>query len=1535
MKETPQITRKLISLIVVAVVLATGLAIFSFGLIAFADHGPPGSHLVEVGPINPEHGFPIWYKDATGLALELCLDFTDPLCNFLPGDIPDPNSPLSFPDNFPGEAFWWTGDAIMDTDANGGSAALVLALEAAFLNEDPVDGDQISFGRVRIRIDTTVPGTYTVTHPYGTDVFNDVGTGPRAINLTEDIGIGAPGDFTGALDSRIGPFLTWDPITDAPPGFVGNPLFEHAVTGSPFGTNFFRVEGPVGSFTGSSFLCADPTLGADPIDTTDCIETDQFFIMGKIRTIAGVGAIRARYKNSTGPGPEGLDVWAFSEAGESLRVSGPNLVPTDMEGDGAGLYYARLEFDGSGPPPATITVTNIGDDPPSIVVVPVEDLITITEARYDTDTDELSVKATSSDEDSVPTLSVYDQDGNLLGSMVAGSTFTLTTVIPPVDVTVVSSHGGSAREPVIISGTPFGTANLPPDVTILAPPDGSSFGELDLIGFVGSATDSDDGPLSANLVWSSSIDGQIGTGSVFTTSLSVGVHTITAVVTDTGGLAGSDSIVISVLSANNTPPVANDDTAETSGIIPITFDILGNDTDSDGVIDPTTVEVGTALNGTVSVNPVTGEITYTPNTNTGASPVTVGPINPDNGFPVWHQGSGGFVGTGTDVFTYTVRDNQGAVSNVATVTVNRNPLTLQLCLDDVLLCGLLLAPPFDFPTYFPDEAFWWSAEALMPTNNGNDATLVLALGAAFVDDGPPAPGAQETFGRTRILADGLVPGATYTVTHPYGVNVLVADGAGSINFTVDEGGLPGDFAAAIGTLAGPFLVWDNTPPAPPAGYIGDPNIPHTITGSPFGFNFFRIEGPDVGGPGVNVVETDQFLVMGQIATLVAVNDALVTSEDTAVTADLIANDIPAPGLTIDGTSLSIVTPPVNGVLVNNGDGTVTYTPNPDFAGTDSFQYTVANNNGAVSNIATADITVTAVNDPPVANDDSTSTVEDTAVAINVLSNDTDIDGIIDPTTVVVVSGPANGTTAVDPSTGVITYTPSLGFNGVDTFTYTVNDDGGATSNQATVTITVSARPVAVDDTATTPENTPVGIPVTTNDFDPDGLIDPGTVAIVTGPASGSVVVNATGVVTYTPDISFVGVDTFTYTVNDNDGLVSNSATVTVTVTEANADPIAVDDTAITLENTSVSIPVTANDFDPDGAIDETSVAIASPPANGLTVVSVDGNTGQAIVTYTPNISFVGIDTFTYTVQDLQGAISNQATVTVTVNEANQPPIAVDDLATTNEDVPVVINVLTNDSDPDGSLDITSVAVIGGPSNGATSVNAVTGEVTYTPNLNFNGTDVFTYTVIDDQGALSNPATVTVTINAVNDPPVANDDNVTAVIETPITFNILTNDLDVDSPLDPASIVILAGPVNGSLSVNTTTGDVTYTPNPEFLGTDVFTYIISDDQGASSNIATVIIQVEDVIVVTDALFRTDRQEWRIRGSAPLSPAGDPVFVTIYIGPDLTGPVLATVEANNRGRWGFRDSNGMIPDFTGTISIETSEGDVLLGVLVTIQ
>jgi uncharacterized delta-60 repeat protein/CSLREA domain-containing protein len=558
---------------------------------------------------------------------------------------------------------------------------------------------------------------------------------------------------------------------------------------------------------------------------------------------------------------------------------------------------------------------------------------------------------------------------------------------------------------------------------------------------------------------------------------------------------------------------------------------------------------------------------------------------------------------------------------------------------------------------------------------------------------------------------------------------------------------------------------------------------------------------------------------------VAVDDNTGTDEDTPVVITPLANDTD-----VDGDSLSVdsFTQPANGTVTDNGDDTLTYTPDGDWNGTDSFTYTVTD--GQATDSATVWVVVAPVNDAPVAADDSVSTDEDTPVTVSPLDNDADVDG---PALVIsAVTQGANGS-VVDNGDGTLTYTPDPDWNGVDTFEYTVSD--GSLTDTATVTVIVGGvndAPVAVDDADTISEDGSSTVDVLANDIDVDG--DALTVTSVTQGANGSVVDNGDGTITYTPDPDWNGVDTYTYTVSD--GVLADTATVTVTVTAVNDFPVAADDADSIAEDGSSTVDVLANDSDVDG--DLLFVLSVTQPAHGTVIDNGDGT-----ITYTPDPDWNGVDSYTYLVSD--GALTDSATVTVTVTAVNDAPVAVDDSDSIAEDGVSTIDVLANDTDVDG--DTLTIASLTQGANGSVTDNG-DGTVTYTPAADWNGVDVYTYTVTD--GVLTDVGTVTITVTAVNDAPVAGDDADAIAEDGWSTVDVLANDTDVDN--DPLTVVSVTQGANGSV-VDNGDGTITYTPDPDWNGVDFYTYTVSD--GELTDTATVTVTVTAVndapVAVDDA------------------------------------------------------------------------------------
>jgi hypothetical protein len=312
------------------------------------------------------------------------------------------------------------------------------------------------------------------------------------------------------------------------------------------------------------------------------------------------------------------------------------------------------------------------------------------------------------------------------------------------------------------------------------------------------------------------------------------------------------------------------------------------------------------------------------------------------------------------------------------------------------------------------------------------------------------------------------------------------------------------------------------------------------------------------------------------------------------------------------------------------------------------------------------------------------------------------------------------------------------------------DDGGDTVGGMLrfleLGLAADTPPVANDDAYSTKQDTPLAVVapgVLDNDTDING--DALTASIVTLPSIGAVSLISDGSFTYTPNVGLFGIDSFTYVANDgaNDSL---PATVTITVNEVvtNTPPVAIDDAYSTDEDTTLLVPAPGVlDNDTDGEADPLTASIVALPTNGaltLDTVNADGS-----FSYTPNLGYSGADTFTYVANDGEFD-SNIATVNITVNAVNDPPMANDDIASVQKGNgnSVTIDVAANDTDADGTLDLTSVIVESLPS-GATVTNNLDGTVTLTLTSGNSVVRLFTYTIKDDLGAISNLATVTVAV----------------------------------------------------------------------------------------------------------------------------------------------------------------------------------------------
>jgi hypothetical protein len=631
-------------------------------------------------------------------------------------------------------------------------------------------------------------------------------------------------------------------------------------------------------------------------------------------------------------------------------------------------------------------------------------------------------------------------------------------------------------------------------------------------------------------------------------------------------------------------------------------------------------------------------------------------------------------------------------------------------------------------------------------------------------------------------------------------------------------------------------------------------------------------------------------------TVTPVNDAPValaksvtTQEDTPVVVVLAASDK-------EGQSLSyvIVSGPAKGTLSGTAPN-LTYTPSADFSGADSFTFKV-NDSLADSNIATVSITVTPVNDAPVALAKSVTTQEDTAVAVVLAASDKEGQSL----TYSFVSGPGAGT--LSGTAPNLIYTPFKGFSGPDSFTFKVNDSL-ADSNIATVSITVTPvndAPVALAKSITTDEDTAVAVVLEASDKEGQSL----SYVIVSGPAKGTLSGTAPNL-TYTPSADFSGADSFTFKANDSLA-DSNIATVSITVTPVNDAPVALAKSVTTQEDTPVVVVLAASDKEGQSL----SYVIVSGPAKG----TLSGTAPN--LTYTPSADFSGADSFTFKANDSL-ADSNIATVSITVTPVNHAPVALAKSITTDEDTAVA--VVLEASDKEGQS--LSYVIVSGPAKGALSGTAP--NLTYTPSADFSGADSFTFKA-NDSLADSNIATVSITITPVNDAPVALAKSITTDEDTAVAVVLEASDKEGQS----LSYVIVSGPAKGALSG--TAPNLTYTPSADFSGADSFTFKANDSL-ADSNIATVSITVTPVNHAPVALAKSVTTDENTPVAIMLEASdkdGDPLSYSFVSGPGagtLTGTAPNVIYTPFKGFSGmdsftFRVNDGNVNSAVTAVSIE---------------
>jgi gliding motility-associated-like protein len=1045
----------------------------------------------------------------------------------------------------------------------------------------------------------------------------------------------------------------------------------------------------------------------------------------------------------------------------------------------------------------------------------------------------------------------------------------------------VPAQCDTATVTITVIDNPIGGGNRPP----VAIDDANTTDVVTPVS--GNVLPNDSDPDGDNLVVTGVID-QPSNGTVFLNpdgsytyfpdSSFTGTVTWTYQVCDDGSpVLCTEATVYILINPENQPPLALNDINVTLINTPVNGNVLTNDSDPDGdVITVTTTLVTPPTNGgTVTIDSV-GNYTYEPATGFTGTDVFVYEVCDDGNPSLCDTAivTINIIDPVTGANNPPVANNDNAVTNINT-PVNGDVINNDIDPDgDGLVVtttpidstdngSVVIAPDGTF-TYTPDSGFVGTDEftyqvcdtlgacdtatvfiTVLPNTNGNENDAPIAVDDANVTD----------------------------VNTPVNGNVLPNDSdPNGDNLTVTP--------ATVTTPNGTVTIDGN------GDYTYTPNTGY------FGPDQFTYEVCDDGTPSLCANATVIITILEGNNPPVAIDDINNTLVNTPVNGNMFTNDSDPDGDSF--TVTEIITDPINGsiVTIDSVAGTYTYEPVTDFVGNDQFTYVICDNGTpALCDTAVVYISIfkdsVDVNDPPVANNDIYTAIENTPLTSDVLANDFDVDSDSITINTTPIDSTDNGSLTINPD-GTFTYVPDSGFTGVDNFMYSICDTAGL-CDTALVVITVNPNnadnnpPVAVDDANVTTVNTPVSDNVLPNDSDPDGdniAVTPNSGAT----PNGTFTVDANGGYTYTPNAGYTGPDQFTYTIcDDGTPTACDDATVYITILpdNSNSAPIAVNDINNTLAEVPVSGSVVTNDIEPNGDLLVVDTALVLIPMNGTIVIDSTGD-----YTYTPNAGFTGLDSFIYVVCDNQTpALCDTATAYITVidisDEDNNPPVANNDYYITLVDVAINgVDITNNDFDPDG--DNIVVAPITSPANGTvTFPMGGMGMINYVPNAGFTGLDTFYYRICDvpaDPTIMSLCDTAMVVIEILpndngpkNDPPFAGDDAYVTTVNVPVNGQVLPNDFDPNGDSLIVTTTIVSGPDSGSVVI-APNGLFVYTPNNNFFGTDQFVYEVCDDGApiecvqatvyitvlpeANTMIDTVIVYVP---VSTDSTFCLDASE----------------------------------------------------------------------------
>ena len=599
--------------------------------------------------------------------------------------------------------------------------------------------------------------------------------------------------------------------------------------------------------------------------------------------------------------------------------------------------------------------------------------------------------------------------------------------------------------------------------------------------------------------------------------------------------------------------------------------------------------------------------------------------------------------------------------------------------------------------------------------------------------------------------------------------------------------------------------------------------------------------------------------------------------------------------------------------------------------------------------ALIDIDVQSVNDVPIAMPDGATTPEETAVTIDALTNDTDIEDDHPQITDVTVDSPGGAGTATLTPDNNVSFRPTAGFVGTVQLSYEIADSDFAAAT-GTIKIEVTALddpPAARDDFLTIQAGMTDTIDVLANDADSEN--EPLTIVSVTPPSVGVVVLTANSVSFHAPAESD-NRTTFTYTIEDSNG-GRGQATVYITIagdnrpapapapppaTPPTPTPTARSDQATMIEDDPpITIDFLANDTSADGDLTDDMITITGAPGAGTASI-----VGQQL-RYQPNPDTTGVDTITYQLCETTGTC-NAAIVTVTITPRNDPPLFNDagPISVTEDSGPATTNGWASGVTPgpsnESAQNISFTVTVDQPALfAALPAIGTNGALTFTPAADAHGTATISVTAVDNDGTSnggndrSTPHSATITITAVNDPVIATDDAATISEDDPAgtTIGVLANDTDADNDALTVSSIDTTS-ITGGTVTNLGNGLINYTPDPDFNGTETLAYTVTDGNG-STGTATVTITITptpDAPVATADSFASSEDTPRIVTAPGLiandyDEDGDSVTITPT---PITGPSNGTLTLGTDGAFTYTPTTGFVGTDTFTYQLNDATG-----------